>query len=331
MNGAPHLLDEDRAAYERLLDEALRTITHDGGGPASPNSGPRPSLPELRRLALGGSAAITAAAAAEYRHLLALREELSETTAARPTTGDDRSAAPDAGGLTTAVSQMTEATGAGVLAVLTVLAPLLAGTAALIFLLVGYGLRMLDPVPAPAQTLLTTGWVFAALAAAALLVAGLALLVTALRNKALFPVSPLPADPLHGEVRQAAEAWERALTERGILPFLRATSPKPRRGSPRRGPPARWSRRTAPRPSSRIVCPTSATAARASTAPRNAGRADPAPAPPTRARSSAARTSVVPSTTVRGTDERWPTGRFRRSGRPLAAFHVKQDYGGRFT
>ncbi|MEU3040478.1 MULTISPECIES: hypothetical protein [Streptomyces] len=223
MNGAPHLLDEDRAAYERLLDEALRTITHDGGGPASPNSGPRPSLPELRRLALGGSAAITAAAAAEYRHLLALREELSETTAARPTTGDDRSAAPDAGGLTTAVSQMTEATGAGVLAVLTVLAPLLAGTAALIFLLVGYGLRMLDPVPAPAQTLLTTGWVFAALAAAALLVAGLALLVTALRNKALFPVSPLPADPLHGEVRQAAEAWERALTERGILPFLRAT------------------------------------------------------------------------------------------------------------
>ncbi|MEU3082648.1 MULTISPECIES: hypothetical protein [Streptomyces] len=222
MNSAPHLLNEDRAAYERLLDEALRTITHDEGHRRATPPGRLP-VAELRRLALGGTAAITAAAATEYRHLLSLREELGETTAAGAATGDDPATAPGGTGLTTAVSQMTEATGAGALAVLAVLAPLLAGTAALIFLLVGYGLRMLDPAPALAQTLLTTGWVFAAFAAAALLAAGLALLLTALRNKALFPAAPVPADPLRHEMQQAADAWERALTERGILPFLRTT------------------------------------------------------------------------------------------------------------
>ncbi|MGN0120939.1 MAG: hypothetical protein ACI39M_26060, partial [Streptomyces albidoflavus] len=160
MNSAPHLLNEDRAAYERLLDEALRTITHDEGHHRATLPGRLP-VAELRRLALGGTAAITAAAATEYRHLLSLREELGEATTAGPATGDDPAAAPGGSGLTTAVSQMTEATGAGALAVLAVLAPLLAGTAALIFLLVGYGLRMLDPAPALAQTLLTTGWVFA--------------------------------------------------------------------------------------------------------------------------------------------------------------------------
>ncbi|MET8674533.1 hypothetical protein ABZV73_22750 [Streptomyces albidoflavus] len=236
MNSAPHLLNEDRAAYERLLDEALRTITHDEGHQRATPPGRLP-VAELRRLALGGTAAITAAAATEYRHLLSLREELGETTTAGGATGDDPAPAPGGTGLTTAVSQMTEATGAGALAVLAVLAPLLAGTAALIFLLVGYGLRMLDPAPALAQTLLTTGWVFAAFAAAALLAAGLALLLTALRNKALFPAAPVPADPLRREVQQAADAWERALTERGILPFLRTTlaeaaasGPEPRPG-----------------------------------------------------------------------------------------------------
>ncbi|AXQ56087.1 MULTISPECIES: hypothetical protein [Streptomyces] len=236
MNSAPHLLNEDRAAYERLLDEALRTITHDDGHHRAALPGRLP-VAELRRLALGDAAAITAAAATEYRHLLSLREELGEATAAGPATDDDPATAPGGSGLTTAVSQMTEATGAGALAVLAVLAPLLAGTAALIFLLVGYGLRMLDPAPALAQTLLTTGWVFAAFAAAALLAAGLALLLTALRNKALFPAAPVPADPLRREVRQAADAWERALTERGILPFLRTTlaeaaasGPEPRPG-----------------------------------------------------------------------------------------------------
>ncbi|OWA11242.1 hypothetical protein B9W68_15595 [Streptomyces sp. CS227] len=235
MNSAPHLLNEDRAAYERLLDEALRTITHDEGHHRATLPGRLP-VAELRRLALGGTAAITAAAATEYRHLLSLREELGEATTAGPATGDDPAAAPSGSGLTTAVGQMTEATGAGALAVLAVLAPLLAGTAALIFLLVGYGLRMLDPVPALAQTLLTTGWVFAAFAAAALLAAGLALLLTALRNKALFPAAAVPADPLRREVQLAADAWERALTERGLLPFLRTTlaeaasGPEPRPG-----------------------------------------------------------------------------------------------------
>ncbi len=52
----------------------------------------------------------------------------------------------------------------------------------MIFLLVGYILRMLDPGQTLARTLLTTGWVFGAITAAAILVAAVGLLLTALRN-----------------------------------------------------------------------------------------------------------------------------------------------------
>jgi hypothetical protein len=70
-----------------------------------------------------------------------------------------------------------------VTAVVAVVAPVLSGTFAAIFLLVGYLLKMLSPEPALAQTLLTTGWVFGAIAAASILVAAVGLLVTALRNR----------------------------------------------------------------------------------------------------------------------------------------------------
>lgn len=90
----------------------------------------------------------------------------------------------------------------------------------MIFLLVGYALRMLDPEPTVARTLLTTGWVFGAITAAAILVAAAGLLLTALRNSS----SSLQAeagDELTGQVTRAKEAWRDALLERGIMPFLR--------------------------------------------------------------------------------------------------------------
>lgn len=61
-------------------------------------------------------------------------------------------------------------------AAVAVLAPALSGAFAAIFLLVGYILKLLDPEPAFAQTMLTAGWVFGALSSAALLLAGVALL-----------------------------------------------------------------------------------------------------------------------------------------------------------
>jgi hypothetical protein len=103
--------------------------------------------------------------------------------------------------------------------VLAVLAPVLAGTAAAIFLLVGYILKMFDPEPAFAQTMLTTGWVFGAVAAAAILVAAVGLLLTALQNRPAFDGGPY--GELSEEVARAREVWREALLERGVLPFLR--------------------------------------------------------------------------------------------------------------
>lgn len=63
------------------------------------------------------------------------------------------------------------------------LVPVLFGTAAAIFLLAGYILKMVTPEPAFAQTLLTTGWFFGAGTSVTILVAAVELL-SALRNGA---------------------------------------------------------------------------------------------------------------------------------------------------
>jgi hypothetical protein len=117
------------------------------------------------------------------------------------------------------MGEVAETAGAGAVAVVAVLAPVLAGTAAAIFLLVGYILRILSPAPAFAQTMLTTGWVFGAVTAAAILVAAVGLLLTALRNRPAFDSDS--SGELRAEVDRAREAWHEALLERGILPFLR--------------------------------------------------------------------------------------------------------------
>ncbi|MEV5437352.1 hypothetical protein AB0K80_15255 [Streptomyces sp. NPDC052682] len=220
MNSVPqHLLSEDRPEFERLLDEALRSAPH---RPELAAVGQRLNTEQLRTMALNAGALITAAAAAEYHHYVKVREELRQP--ASPTSSAVRpadSSEPDtsAVGFATAVGEVAEPAGAGAVAVVAVLAPVLAGTAAAIFLLVGYILRMLDPERAFAQTMLTTGWVFGAVTAVAILVAAAGLLVTALRNKPTAESGPY--GELSGEVDRAREAWREALLERGILPFLR--------------------------------------------------------------------------------------------------------------
>jgi len=81
--------------------------------------------------------------------------------------------------------ERTETSGAGPVAVVAVLAPVLSGAFAAICLLIGYVLRLLVPEPMFAQTLLTIGWVFGGVTAAAVVLAVVGLLLTALRNRPL--------------------------------------------------------------------------------------------------------------------------------------------------
>ncbi|MFE0099206.1 hypothetical protein [Streptomyces sp. NPDC059009] len=222
MNSAPHLLNEDRPEYERILDEALRTAPH---RPELSAVGQRLNPEQLRTMALNATALITAAAATEYHHYVKVRAQLRDpgppVSSSIREGGGPSSSEPAAGavGLAT-MGEVAETAGAGAVAVVAVLAPVLAGTAAAIFLLVGYILKMLNPEPAFADTLLTAGWLFGALTAAAILVAAIGLLLTALRNGS----TSLQASA-HGErnaeVARAREAWGEALLERGILPFLK--------------------------------------------------------------------------------------------------------------
>ncbi|GGZ16776.1 membrane protein [Streptomyces inusitatus] len=258
MRSAPHLLTEDRAEFERLLDEVLRTA-HDR--PDLSAVGQRLNATQLRTMALNATAVIAGAAAAEYEHYTRIREETrphparadGEATSAANATNATRTTGEDDG-------EPDRESGVGLTAVITVLAPVLAGLAALMFLLIGHLLRMLDPPPALATPLITTGWVFAALTAAAILFATMALLRTALRNSATQVEAEEISEEIPEEVTRAQDAWRHALLERGILPFLRAalsdpgidpmsvelpnpTSRPPAAGGPDEGSPA--GRRTA--------------------------------------------------------------------------------------
>ncbi|MER7535480.1 hypothetical protein ABTX77_11920 [Streptomyces sp. NPDC097704] len=193
MNVAPHLLTEDRAEYERLLDDALSTAH---ARPELAGVGTRLTIAQLRSMTMNATALVTTAAASEYDHFVKVREQNRAALGARPPRAE-----PGAG--------------AGVVAIVNVMVPVLAGTAAAIFLLVGGVLHALAPSVVFGGTLLTAGLVFAALAAAGLLSAGVGLLVTALRN------APAEAPPLDDELTRAREAWRHALLERGIVPFLR--------------------------------------------------------------------------------------------------------------
>lgn len=245
MNSVPqHLLNEDRQEYERILDEALRSAPH---RPELAAVGRRLNPEQLRTMALNATAFITAAAATEYQNYVKVREELRHPAPSTLPVRDGNTGSTEPGpgsvGLAATMGEGTETAGAGAVAVIAVLAPVLAGTAAAIFLLVGYILKMLTPEPAFAQTLLTTGWVFGAITAAAILVAAVGLLLTALRNGA----SSLQADAhgeLNDEVTRAREAWREALLERGILPFLREALADPASAALARPAP--------PRPTSRM-------------------------------------------------------------------------------
>ncbi|MEV6590843.1 hypothetical protein [Streptomyces acidicola] len=222
MNSVPqHLPSEDRQDFERLLGKALRSAPH---RPELAAVGRRLNPEQLRTMALNATGLITAAAATEYDYYVKVREELRHPARSNPSSREGASGSAEPGGtavgLATTMGETTETAGAGAGAIVAVLAPVLAGTAAAIFLLVGYVLQMLDPEPGIAQTLTTTGWVFGAITAAAILVAAVGLLLTALRNGATSLDAGAQGE-LSDEVTRAREAWLEALLERGIMPFFR--------------------------------------------------------------------------------------------------------------
>ncbi|MFI6419252.1 hypothetical protein ACIBG6_17900 [Streptomyces sp. NPDC050842] len=200
MNVAPYLLTEDRAEYERVLDDALSTAH---ARPDLAGVGTRLTVGQLRSMALNATALITTAASSEYDHFVKVREQSRVAVATRVPAPQDGS-------------------GAGIVAIVTVMVPVLAGSAAFIFLLVGALLHAIAPTVVFGATLLTAGLVFGAVAAAGLLCAAAGLLRTALRNSPTATVGAgTPATAADDELSHAREAWRLALLERGVVPFLR--------------------------------------------------------------------------------------------------------------
>ncbi|WP_326727107.1 hypothetical protein [Streptomyces phaeochromogenes] len=221
MAGPPRLRPEDRADFEDVLRRALSTTDIRTALLADPTSA---AATRLRAQALRAVDEITAAAGDEYREYLAARtvvergrrsrtgEEhgrLSTTTAERgqqpgTTAEQDRQPQPaDPGALLPALAALT---------------PPIAGTAAAVLLVLGYSLRLADAQGSMGGSLVTAGWVFATIAVASALAGLTALLCTALR-----------ARPGHGDrtgasarnLHHARARWQRALLERGMLPYLR--------------------------------------------------------------------------------------------------------------
>ncbi|WP_127357563.1 phage holin family protein [Actinacidiphila soli] len=222
MNSAQHLLNEDRADFERALDEVLHSsetqaALGDGGNPLNTE--------QLRTMALSAVEPIAACAAPEYQHYRKVREQVREATEERQRArvGSAGPTAPTVSsgmGYAAAVAPVADpdGSGAGLFAVVAVLTPMLAGAAAVIVLVVGYALRLGHPVPAIAAPLISVGWLFAGVAVFGIVVAMVGLLLTALRNGAT-ALHDGP-DELPPEVALARAAWRRALLERGLRPFL---------------------------------------------------------------------------------------------------------------
>ena len=215
MNIAPHLRPEDRPDFERVLDEALLAEPiHE----ALHAPGARLNAEQLHTRALAAAGAIAAAAAGEYGYYTALRDQVREAAAAPRGTHGEQSTGQ---GSLTAAAQRAAEEGAGAVPVMTVLAPILAWTSAIVFLLLGYGLRTAQPDLVFARSLVTAGWVSLAVGAVAMLIGTVGLLLTALRDGSTPPDGQDPE--LYAELAEARSAWRAALRERGIVPFLYRT------------------------------------------------------------------------------------------------------------
>ncbi|MFB7914701.1 hypothetical protein [Streptomyces sp. NPDC056061] len=187
---------EDLPMFERVLDRAL-------SAPAVRERRRRTlgalNGEQLRTRALGARAAISASAAPEYR---AYRQLLD----ASAPSGTGRNGARRESGIGATVR-------GSALHAVAVLVPGLSVTAAVVFGLIGFGFRAVDRHSHLAEVMLLAGAVAVGVAVVTVLAGLVGLLVAAARNRS----APGGVDP---EVERACEAWQGALLERGMLPFL---------------------------------------------------------------------------------------------------------------
>lgn len=212
MPGTDSLRTEVDAAFAHALGQALDSPEVREAMRRVPGTADRE---QLRTRAHRERGALCAAAAPEYETYARLRSALgappSDETHPRPRTAAD--------------------SGGGLLPALAVLVPSLGAVAAALFLAIGFGMRLVGFHRQFADELVYAGWLAAGIAAAAT-VAGLAwMLVTAARNRSATTADGGPAPGpgadagtgargLEPEVARARAAWQRALLERGVLPFL---------------------------------------------------------------------------------------------------------------
>ncbi|MEV8055081.1 hypothetical protein AB0P37_00760 [Streptomyces antimycoticus] len=231
MTAPPGLQAEDRPDFERALHQALRTAEIREALRRNGATGDA-DVQRLRSQALVESEAIATAAAPEYAAYLRQRAAAAMSPSTAPVT--PAPSAPFAPSASSAVGVPFPTAGVrGLLPVLAVLAPALAGASAASFLLLGGLLKLFHSQRELAEALLTAGLTSATIAAVTLAAGVACLLVTAVRHRTSAPdqhprAQRLPyTHPPHvrrrndAAVATARDAWLRALLHRGILPFLR--------------------------------------------------------------------------------------------------------------
>lgn len=183
---------QDRADFEYALARALTDPAVRAATAGDPHRAAR-----LRALARKSADSVLDTAAAEYLTYRRLRD-----TAPLPAAG--------AAGPGERLS--------GWLGGLALIVPIVTGSAAAVFFLLGYVIDLSRPHAGLAGPLRTAAWSTVAVAVASALTGLLGLLVSAARQRAV-----PDADPRHGQELSAARtAWRGALLHRGLVPFLLA-------------------------------------------------------------------------------------------------------------
>ncbi|MFD7663169.1 hypothetical protein [Streptomyces sp. NPDC059788] len=208
MPGTDSLRAEEAAVFAHVLGEALDSPEVRAAMRRTPDAADRE---RLRLRAHRERDTLCAAAASEYEAYARLRTD-DDT---HPGTGSDADA--DA--------RTATGSGGGLLPALAVLVPSLGAVAAVLFLAIGFGMRLVGIHRQFADELVYAGWIAAGVAAAATAAGLVWLLVTAARNRSATPAhgDAAPGGDCAGQESEAARAraaWQVALLERGILPFL---------------------------------------------------------------------------------------------------------------
>ena len=223
MAGPTLLRPEDRADFEDVLRRALSTTDIRTALLADPTSA---AATRLRAQALRAVDEITAAAGDEYREYLAARTVMERGRRFRTRTTEEHGRpstttaerGQQSGTIAEYDRQPQPADPGALLPALAALTPPIAGTAAAVLLVLGYSLRLADAQGPMGGSLVAAGWVFALIAVASTLAGLTALLCTALRAR------PGHSDRTGASARNLHHArarWQRALLERGMLPYLR--------------------------------------------------------------------------------------------------------------